>query len=210
VVAVFGLGNPGSRYAGTRHNVGFRVVEEIAARRRLAPEPPVAEYRWWRWESSRGVAGLVAPQTYMNRSGDALIAWRERHGLEPTELLVVSDDVYLPLGAVRLRPRGSSGGHRGLESIEAALPGREYARLRVGVGAMAGGEEPEAPVESGAGVTGAELREYVLGWFTEDERESVEAAVSRAADAAECWLGEGILAAMNRFNRTVGKEATEP
>jgi len=145
------------------------------------------------------------PVTFMNRSGLALSAWRERHGLDPAELLVVVDDVYLPVGALRIRARGSSGGHQGLESIEAALPGRDFARLRVGVG-EAGGERPPGEGQDPSPM----LREHVLEEFEDDEQDAIAAAIERAADAAEIWLNEGALAAMNRFNRRVRKEALEP
>jgi PTH1 family peptidyl-tRNA hydrolase len=136
---------------------------------------------------------LLAPQTYMNLSGEALAAWRETRSLDPSELLVVSDDVYLPAGMIRLRARGSSGGHRGLESVEEALGTRDYARLRIGVG--------HAAAEA--------LREHVLDEFTDDDERAVEEAVARAAEAVEAWLDGGILAAMNRFNRRIGKEVSE-
>src|SRR5689334_2750130 len=123
----------------------------------------------------------------MNLSGEALQAWRERHGREQ-ELLVVSDDVYLPLGFVRVRATGSSGGHRGLESIEAAVGGRDYARLRVGVGAAE---------------NAAALREHVLEEFAPEELPALAEAVRLAADVVECWVAEGAPGAMNRFNRRV-------
>src|SRR5262245_66546298 len=121
----------------------------------------------------------------MNLSGDALGAWRERHGPEE-QLLVVSDDVYLPLGRLRVRAAGSSGGHHGLESIEAAVGGRDYARLRIGVGAAE---------------SSAELREHVLETFAPEEMPALDEAIRRAADAVESWVAEGALGAMNRFNR---------
>jgi PTH1 family peptidyl-tRNA hydrolase len=195
VRAVFGLGNPAPRYADTRHNAGFRVLEILAGRWRAAAADAVDAYRAWTARRGSGEVALVQPLTFMNRSGDALAAWRERHGLVADELLVVVDDVYHPTGSVRLRARGSSGGHRGLESIEAALPGREFARLRIGVGAA----------EDGAG-----LRDHVLDRVGEEERELYDAAVERAAMAVECWLDEGILAAMNRFNRSNGPEEMTP
>jgi PTH1 family peptidyl-tRNA hydrolase len=195
VVVVLGLGNPGPRYAATRHNVGFRVVEDLVARWRARPGEAAPSYRWWRGEHAGREAALLQPLTWMNASGEALAAWRERHALEPGELLVVADDVYLPLGTLRLRARGSSGGHRGLESVESALSTTEYARLRVGVGAAA---------------SSAELREHVLETFAREEMEEARAATERAADAVECWLEDGLIAAMNRFNPTQRKEASEP
>lgn len=188
---VLGLGNPGGRYARTRHNVGWRVLERLVARWSATPAERSPLYRAWRAEPAGRAVDLVVPSTFMNLSGEALGAWRERHELEPERLLVVVDEVYLPVGALRLRARGSSGGHRGLDSVERALGGRDYARLRIGVGAAAN------PVE---------LREHVLDMFTSEEEAVVAETVGLAADAVECWVTDGIVAAMNRFNRKVRKE----
>jgi PTH1 family peptidyl-tRNA hydrolase len=181
---VVGLGNPGERYAATRHNVGFRVVELLAARSgvrldRLECQSRVA------W---RGPVGFAQPQTFMNRSGYAVRCLAERHGLLGENILVVYDEIALPLGRLRLRPRGSPAGHRGMESVIENLRGSEVPRLRLGV---AGDEGP--PLGEG-------LVEFVLAPFEADEVERVEAMIERAADACECWLEEGAEAAMNRFN----------
>ena len=192
MVLVLGLGNPGERYARTRHNAGWLVLDELQLR--------LGAHRPERGVTFRGCVGslgqrnvsLMWPLTYMNESGRALEEWRERHG-DPDGMLVVTDDVYLPVGALRLRARGSSGGHRGLESIAGALGGTEWPRLRVGVGA----------------IDSARLREHVLEEPAGDEAAGFEEAIRVAADAVECWLGEGILAAMNKFNRKVQKEARE-
>jgi peptidyl-tRNA hydrolase, PTH1 family len=189
---VVGLGNPGSDYADTRHNVGWWVVDRLARRWRATPDERRAEYRSWTAAPRDKRVTLLEPLTFMNLSGDAVNAWREGHELNVEELLVVTDDVYLPVGALRVRPEGSSGGHRGLESIEAALGGRGYPRLRIGVGAP---------------VTG--LRQHVLDTPSGDERLELERAADRAADAVECWWLEGILETMNRFNRKVSKEVSE-
>ena len=191
---VLGLGNPGARYERTRHNVGVRVVEALARRWKARPAETAPEYRAWEAAPGGRAVSLVRTRTYMHESGLALAAWRARHPLEVAELLVVADDVYLTVGVVRLRAGGSSGGHRGLESIGEALGSWEFARLRIGVG--------EAPGEA--------LREHVLDEFGEAEESEVTEAVVAAADAVECWVGEGLLAAMNRFNRRVGKEDSEP
>lgn len=181
---VLGLGNPGPEYRDTRHNLGFRVVEELARR---------WEARLDRLECNSRVGGasgvlLAQPQTYMNRSGFAARCLAERHGLVPGQLLVVIDDVALPLGRLRLRPGGSPGGHRGLESILESLQSDEVARLRLGVRAA---EEPPG---------GEELVDFVLSPFLADEREVVEEMVRRGADACEHWQREGIERAMSRFN----------
>jgi PTH1 family peptidyl-tRNA hydrolase len=182
---VFGLGNPGAEYRNTRHNLGFLVVEELARRWRvgLAAGECNCVVGW-----SDGVL-LAQPQTYMNRSGHAARCLAEHHGFAPSSILVVMDDVALPLGKLRLRPSGSPGGHRGLESILESLQSDAVARLRLGVRA---GELPPAG--------GDELVEFVLSPFAADEREVVEALVGRAADACEAWLKDGVEPAMARFN----------
>lgn len=180
---VLGLGNPGAEYAGTRHNVGFRVVEELARR---------AGVRLSGGECNAlvAVAGatlLALPQTYMNRSGYAARCLLERYGLDAARVLVVLDEVALPLGKLRLRPAGSPGGHRGLESVLESLQS-DVARLRLGV------REEEAPIG------GEELADYVLAPFGAAAREAVAAMVARGADACESWLVEGAERAMSRFN----------
>lgn len=192
---VIGLGNPGPRYAATRHNVGWRVVEALAARWGAGPEETRAG-QWRTWRATRGdrAVTLMEPLAFMNLSGRALAAWIATHAM-PRALLVVCDDVYLPLGVLRIRPAGSSGGHNGLASIEEALGSRDWPRLRIGVGAA-----PDA----------AGLREHVLETFAEDEEVVVREAVGRAADAVECWLERGVAATMNAFNRRMQpKEETE-
>ena len=190
---VLGLGNPGARYERTRHNVGVRVTEELIGRWKARPVASGPEYRAWEAAPGGRAVSLMRSQTWMNESGRAIAAWHERNALDLAELLVVADDVYLPVGMVRLRAGGSSGGHRGLESIEQTVGTGEFARLRVGVG----------------GAPGEALREHVLDTFDEEEEGAVAESIGKAADAVEVWLGEGLLAAMNRFNRRVRKEEPE-
>lgn len=188
---VVGLGNPGERYARTRHNVAWGVLDELVARHAAVEAPGHATYRAWRTVLATHPVELLQPLTFMNLSGEAVVAWRERYGNEH-ELLVVSDDVYLPLGTLRVRASGSCGGHRGLESIEAAVGTQDYARLRIGVGAA---ESSEA------------LREHVLEEIAPEDIPVLEEAVRRAADAVECWVAQGALGAMNLFNRRVDPSA---
>ena len=193
---VLGLGNPGERYAATRHNVAWRVLDELAKRWRLKRGVSVPGlFESWRGEVGGEAVEVMRPQTYMNLSGQALEHWMRDQELSPEAMLVVSDDVYLPVGGLRLRAHGSSGGHRGLESLEAALGHRDFARLRVGVGAAE---------------SSADLKEHVLETFGPDEEPVVERVVQEAADAVECWAREGIERAMNRFNRRMSKEVPEP
>ncbi|MFL6291733.1 MAG: aminoacyl-tRNA hydrolase [Thermoanaerobaculia bacterium] len=181
---ILGLGNPGERYRDTRHNVGFLVVEELARRWSV---------RLDRRECNAfvGVEGqstlLAQPQTYMNRSGWAARCLVETHGLDPAAVLVVYDEVALPLGKLRLRKSGSPGGHRGLESVIENLRTDQVPRLRLGIA-------PEEPPR------GEDLVEFVLAPFPPGEREAVEAMIARAADACEAWVREGAEAAMAKFN----------
>ncbi len=186
------LGNPGERYARTRHNVGWQVLDALRTRLDAREGAREQEYREWVAGVGEKRVALVQPLTFMNLSGAALTAWRERNP-DDGELLVVADDIYLPVGWLRIRRSGSSGGHRGLESIEQALASASYARLRVGVGA----------------VKSEGLKQYVLEEPAAAEAGAIEEAIRVAADAVQCWLEEGILAAMNRFNRKVPREATE-
>jgi len=192
---VVGLGNPGERYAGTRHNVAWWVLDALARRWNATDDSVGGLYRARRARVGGVDVELMEPLTFMNLTGEAVERWMREHGGPPEDLLVVSDDVYLPVGTLRLRTRGSSGGHRGLESVEAALGSRDFARLRIGVGTAE---------------SSAELREHVLNAFSPDERPRVDEAVLQAADAVECWVAEGIRTAMNRFNRRAGKEVQEP
>jgi PTH1 family peptidyl-tRNA hydrolase len=187
---VVGLGNPGKEYEGTRHNIGFAVLD------RLAKKFDCSFRSKWRFsakiaEAAVGGAGkvvLAKPQGYMNRSGVAvsgLLRWLK---IERAQLLIVVDDADLPLGQIRLRIAGGSGGHNGLRSIIETLGGNEeFARLRVGIGRS-------APL-------GADISGHVLGRFAPAERELAEQAVETAMQAVDCCLREGLTEAMNQFNR---------
>lgn len=190
---VVGLGNPGERYSRTRHNVAWWALDTLAARHAAIEGPAAPTYRVRQVRIAGHEVALLQPLTFMNRSGEALAEWRARNGQEDG-LLVVSDDVYLSLGSLRIRASGSSGGHRGLESMEAVIGGRDYDRLRIGVGAA----------ESAAA-----LKEHVLDEFTPEEAPVLEDAIRRAADGTEVWVAEGALAAMNQFNRRMRREETE-
>jgi PTH1 family peptidyl-tRNA hydrolase len=185
---ILGLGNPGPEYADTRHNVGFRVVEELARRRGLPLDHLECNARLARASSDGGELLLAQPQTYMNRSGFAARCLLESHQLDPAAVLVVYDEINLPLGKLRLRKSGSPAGHRGIESVIENLRTDQVPRLRLGVAPEAG---PPA---------GEDWAEFVLGPFTAEEQEAVAAMILRAADACEAWLREGAEVAMNRFN----------
>lgn len=185
VTVVIGLGNPGRRYRRTRHNIGFRVVEEVARRHRarLRRSYRMAA-RLARIEYAGRAVLLVEPQTYMNRSGLTVRAVMAEFDTGVEGLLVVVDDVNLPLGRLRVRQGGGDGGHHGLQSVVAALGSSEFARVRVGVG---GAQAPD-------------LTDHVLGKFEKPERALVSKVVGTAADAVQAVIGEGLEPAMNTFN----------
>lgn len=183
---ICGLGNPGDRYRLTRHNVGFRVVDLLADRWGLTGQGRIhdgAALLEVRRPEPVGRIVLVKPMKYMNLSGGPLRAAMRQTDLEPAaDLLVVADDVDLPLGRLRLRRSGSAGGHNGLRDIIAALGTDEFARLRVGIG------------------RGGATAIHVLATFRPDERDLAGEVVATAADAVERWLAEGIEVAMNAYN----------
>jgi PTH1 family peptidyl-tRNA hydrolase len=181
---VVGLGNPGRRYAGTRHNVGFDVLDLLAGRHRLEWESAPAEAVVAKWRAASVL--LVKPLTFMNLSGYAVGELLRFYKIDIQDFLIVVDDVNLDLGRLRARASGSAGGHNGLKSIIAALGTEEFARLRVGVG---------------RGDARRDLADHVLATFDPEERTEVAEAVGRAADAAELFVAEGIAPVMNRFNR---------
>ncbi len=179
---VIGLGNPGAEYNRTRHNVGFDVVDLLASEWGLAWQHSKSWQALW---AKGEKAILVKPTSYMNRSGESLSAVAGFYKIEPAEILVVLDDMTLELGRLRLRPEGGTGGHNGLESVIVHLGTEAVPRLRFGIGA--------AP---SAGAV-----DYVLGRFFEEETPVVEKAVVRAADAVKCAIDNGVLSAMNLFNK---------
>jgi|SRR5215510_12466273 len=180
--AVVGLGNPGDTYAGTRHNIGFEVVDELAKRWDV-------KLRKSKWNAETAKVNdpeviLVKPTTFMNESGRAVSAVTAFYKIKPEDVLIVFDEAQLPLGRLRLRPSGSAGGHNGLKSVIEHV-GSNLPRLRIGVD---------------RGHPDTDLSDRVLSRFPTSERETIEAAICRAADAVQSWNDFGIDVAMNRFN----------
>ena len=189
---IAGLGNPGRKYAGTRHNVGFDVLDLIAERHRLAWESAPADALMAKWRAAGAL--LAKPLTFMNLSGHAVGELLRYFKIDLSDLLIVVDDVNLELGRLRTRRAGSAGGHNGLKSLIAQLGTEEFARVRVGVG---------------RGDDRRDLADHVLATFDPEERTIVAETVSRTADAVELFVAEGIGLVMNRFNRKEEKEEKE-
>jgi peptidyl-tRNA hydrolase, PTH1 family len=181
---VVGLGNPGARYARNRHNVGFMIVERFAHARhwRFARKRFNAEIAEGATDGKRVM--IAKPQTFMNASGEAIGKLFAFFKIAPDDLLVVYDDLDLPLGKMRMRPHGSAGGHHGMESIIARIGTSNFPRLRVGIGRP----NPDADID------------HVLGSFEGDERELMDETFARAVEAIDVWLADGIDKAMNKFN----------
>jgi len=192
---IVGLGNPGSEYDRTRHNVGFEVVDSLA--RRFAGGE-VARAKFHALLVDARIADekvlLAKPTTYMNRSGTSVSEIVNFYKLDPTtDVLVIVDDVALECGLIRLRQDGSAGGHNGLADIEQRIGTRAYARMRIGIDRP--GSIPQ--------------KDYVLGRFRPEQRELIERALDDAVAAAQCWVSEGITEAMNRYNRKQGATNAE-
>ena len=184
---ILGLGNPGSAYEGTRHNVGYQVIDRIAERCNITLKAHPRTHsiagkgRW------RGQTLIIAkPQTWMNRSGESARSFQRRMSVDVQGFLVVLDDIHLPVGTIRLRQHGSAGGHNGLDHIIDALKDDDIPRLRIGIG-----EDFER----------GQKAEYVLSQFKDEEIKMLDQALDRARDAALTDVSNGIVAAMNQFNR---------
>lgn len=190
---IVGLGNPGPAYARHRHNVGSQCLNYFARRHGLTFTHARSRARLAEGVIQGVPVVLARPQTFMNQSGQAVAPLVRRLSISLAHLLVVHDDLDLPLGSIRLRPRGSSGGHKGMESIISHLGSQEFPRLRVGIG------RPEADLRGRADAEEEVIR-YVLAPFTTVEQAVMEQVYPRVADALLCLLTEGIDAAMNRFN----------
>jgi PTH1 family peptidyl-tRNA hydrolase len=183
VKLIVGLGNPGARYESTRHNLGFRVVDELGSRWSI----PTSQEKFHAWFGPGVIRDqpvvLLKPTTFMNRSGQAVQPAGRFYRLELEDLLVISDDLSLPVGRLRMRRDGSAGGHLGLSDIIQRLGSESFARLRIGIGEAIG--DPAV---------------YVLEPFSPEEGGVISSVIRRAADAVEGWITEGPEATMNRFN----------
>jgi PTH1 family peptidyl-tRNA hydrolase len=183
---IVGLGNPGFEYSWTPHNLGFLVIDLVAERAGIRVERPEAKSYVGKGRIGEQEVALAKPQTYMNLSGMAVRELAERYEVAAAQILVVVDEVALPWGSLRIRERGSAGGHNGLKSVIGALGTDEFVRLRLGI-------QPDHPV--------GDLSAYVLHRMRKSELEAAAELVERAANAVECAVTEGVRRAMNQFNR---------
>jgi PTH1 family peptidyl-tRNA hydrolase len=181
---IVGLGNPGPQYRWTRHNLGFLLLESLAAQQKVSWRNSAANHGMLVKAVIEDVeCSLLMPMTFMNESGISVKALAARTGISPEDILVVCDDLSLPFGKLRIRPSGSAGGHNGLKSIISDLGSNEFARLRLGI------DEPKA-----------DTVDYVLSNFTTAEKKALPEFINHALDCVTCWVAEGAKVAMNRFN----------
>ncbi len=185
LIVVTGLGNPGRKYADTRHNVGFWVVELLALRHKIKMSKVKFKALYGEGVISGKKVLLVMPQTYMNLSGESvrdIISWSK---IPVGNIIIIYDDIDLPVGKIRVRPKGSAGTHNGMKSVIYQIMSDEFPRVRIGI---------DKPPE------GWDLADYVLSKFSKEEKDKISQAVVNAADAVEAIIGQGINQAMNKFN----------
>jgi PTH1 family peptidyl-tRNA hydrolase len=190
---IVGLGNPGKAYTHNRHNIGFRCINHLARLHSI----PVKQHQCKSQTGTGKIAGvevlLAKPKTFVNQSGEAVGRLMRRYGIPVNDLIVIYDDLDLPLGKLRLRPSGSAGGHKGINSIISALGSEDFPRIKAGIG--------RPTTEDGAAITDEDvIVGYVLSDFTPQEEAAIKPAIATAAEAVDCILTEGITAAMNKFN----------
>ena len=182
---IAGLGNPGKEYAGSRHNVGFMTLDELADRYNIDVREKAHKALIGKGMIEGNKVILVKPQTYMNLSGESIRSVMDYYKTEPSEFIVIYDDISLDVGQLRIRKKGSAGGHNGIKNIIAHLGTQEFPRIKVGVG-----DKPPR----------MDLADYVLSRFSKEDREKMEQAFKDAAEAVEVMIAEGPDAAMNQFN----------
>ncbi|KAB7704308.1 aminoacyl-tRNA hydrolase [Bacillus aerolatus] len=182
---IVGLGNPGAKYAGTRHNIGFDVIEELAERfgSPLTEAKHKGVYTTVRKGTEKAI--LLKPLTYMNLSGESIGEVMRYYNIEVEDVVVIYDDLDLPVGRIRLRQKGSAGGHNGIKSTIAHLGTQNFNRIRIGI------DRPNVPMN---------IADYVLGKFTIDEQKNMKEVISKSADAVEAWLERPFLEVMNEYN----------
>ncbi|MBI3755334.1 MAG: aminoacyl-tRNA hydrolase [Deltaproteobacteria bacterium] len=187
MLLIIGLGNPGTKYKNTRHNIGFMAIDSLAEANSIKLNKKDFESLWGKGSINDKEVVLLKPQTYMNLSGEAVQAISGYFHIEPKDVLVVYDDIDLEFGIVRIRPNGGSGGHRGMQSIIEHLGTNEFPRIRLGIG------RPEKQVQG-------DVADYVLSSFDSDEKDILKEILNTAKDAVDAIVKDGIEKAMNKFN----------
>jgi len=189
---VVGLGNPGKEYAHNRHNVGFRCINHLAKLHSINMKQRQCQSQVGTGTIAGTKVLLAKPKTFVNRSGNAISQLMHKHGIKADALIVIHDDLNLPLGKIRIRPKGSAGGHRGINSIISALGSPDFCRIKIGIGRPAEEQSTDRDTEA--------VVDHVLSDFSPEEDQLIKPAIASAAEAVACIIAEGIITAMNKFN----------
>lgn len=189
---IVGLGNPGEVYSSSRHNTGFNCLSHFANKHAIGFDKKRCRARIGSGRVADNEVVLAKPQTFMNQSGRSVEPLMRKFRVTPDDLIVIYDDLDLPPGKIRIRPGGGSAGHKGIASIMAHLGGRDFIRIRVGIG--------RPPTNEGATASEDDIIDYVLSPFSAEEEQTVARVIPQVADAVYCLLTEGLTAAMNKFN----------
>ena len=189
---ITGLGNPGRNYALNRHNLGFQCINYIAKKHSI----PVKQIQCQSKIGKGTIAGadiiLAKPRTYVNNSGNAVVSLMKKYRITAEDIVIIYDDMDLPVGKVRIRPNGNSGGHKGIKSIISSLGHKDFCRIKIGIG---------RPVtDQGYEIDENDIIDYVLNNFSNEEQEKINIALKIAADAVECIISDGVIVAMNKYN----------
>jgi len=188
---IVGLGNPGRGYANNRHNLGFMCLNHFARTQGIRFDKKQGQARIGSGEVAGSKVILAKPQTYMNRSGQSVSRLVKKFNINPDDLIIIHDDLDLPLGTIRIRRSGGSGGHKGIDSIISYLESQDFPRLRIGIG------RPTTPLVE---ISENDIIAFVLSDFTPEEKQVITQVIPRASEAILCLLTEGLAAAMNKFN----------
>jgi PTH1 family peptidyl-tRNA hydrolase len=189
---ITGLGNPGRNYALNRHNLGFQCINYIAKKYSIPVKQTQCQSKIGKGTMAGEDIILAKPRTYVNNSGNAIVSLMKKYHIPADDIIVIYDDMDLPVGKVRIRPNGNAGGHKGIKSIISSLGHKDFCRIKIGIG------RPVA--EEGYEIDENDVIDYVLNNFSNEEQEKIDAALKTAADAVECIINDGVIAAMNKYN----------
>jgi peptidyl-tRNA hydrolase, PTH1 family len=189
---ITGLGNPGRNYALNRHNLGFQCINFIAKKHSIPVKQTQCQSKIGKGRIAETDIILAKPRTYVNNSGDAVASLMKKYHIPAENIVIIYDDMDLPVGKIRIRPGGNAGGHKGIKSIISSLGHRDFCRIKIGIGRPVADESDE--------IDETDIVDYVLSNFSTGEQEKIDAALKTAADAVKCIISDGVTAAMNKYN----------
>jgi PTH1 family peptidyl-tRNA hydrolase len=189
---IAGLGNPGKNYAHNRHNLGFQCINYIAKKHSITVKQIQCQSKTGKGKIEGSDVILARPRTYVNNSGNAIASLMRKHHIPIQDIVIIYDDMDLPVGKIRIRPGGNPGGHKGIKSIISSLGSRDFCRIKIGIGRPIADEANK--------IEESDIIDYVLSNFSTEEQKKIDDAFQRATEAVECIISDGVTAAMNKFN----------